>query len=367
MAPKTTLWPLDPHTLGKHRVLRHYLNAWLPIMAFQFDEIAFIDGFAGPGEYSGGEDGSPIIAIKAILEHHKRESFRGKIGLRFVEKDPERSAHLETRLEAFREAVAPYTFTVEVINGPFDEVVGWHAAGMSELGEQMIPVFVMVDPFGVSDTPMAAIAAILEHPQSEVYVSVMWNYIDWLHTTKEYPPHLDELFGSPDWRAPMQHPDWRERKRGLFALYKNQLRTCVPGTGIQVTHFELYEGNKLVYAIFHATKSLTGCNRMKQAIWKVAADGVAFRPGSEEALGLFENDTSLLQAQLRSQFGDGEWREMAELEAWIKSDATIFHESHLRKGLAALEAANSLEHRPAPGKKRHGKSYPKDCEIRIPA
>jgi hypothetical protein len=29
----------------------------------------YIDGFAGPGRYKGGEDGSPIIALKALLEH----------------------------------------------------------------------------------------------------------------------------------------------------------------------------------------------------------------------------------------------------------------------------------------------------------
>src|SRR5437868_3544213 len=63
--PDETLWPLEPHTLGKHLVLRAYLDAWLPIMARWNGRILFIDGFAGPGEYSTGEDGSPIIALKA--------------------------------------------------------------------------------------------------------------------------------------------------------------------------------------------------------------------------------------------------------------------------------------------------------------
>jgi hypothetical protein len=28
----------------------------------------FVDGFAGPGRYSQGEEGSPIIALKAVIE-----------------------------------------------------------------------------------------------------------------------------------------------------------------------------------------------------------------------------------------------------------------------------------------------------------
>ena len=35
-----------------------------------------------------------------------------------------------------------------------------------------------------------------------------------------------------------------------------------------VVRFELYEGEQLVYAIFFGTKSLDGCDKMKQAIWR---------------------------------------------------------------------------------------------------
>jgi len=31
--PSDTLWPMEPHTKGKHIVLRSYLDAWLPIMS----------------------------------------------------------------------------------------------------------------------------------------------------------------------------------------------------------------------------------------------------------------------------------------------------------------------------------------------
>lgn len=44
------LWDMEPHTHGKHIVLRAYLNAWLPILGMTQGRILFIDAFAGPGQ-----------------------------------------------------------------------------------------------------------------------------------------------------------------------------------------------------------------------------------------------------------------------------------------------------------------------------
>lgn len=43
-------------------------------MAFSNPRILYIDGFAGPGRYKNGEDGSPIYALKIacdLYENHK--------------------------------------------------------------------------------------------------------------------------------------------------------------------------------------------------------------------------------------------------------------------------------------------------------
>lgn len=57
------LWPLDPLTGAKHALWKLYLDRWFPIMGKHHQRINYIDGFAGPGEYVGGEKGSPILAI----------------------------------------------------------------------------------------------------------------------------------------------------------------------------------------------------------------------------------------------------------------------------------------------------------------
>jgi len=53
MPPKETIWAAEEHTFAKHRLLRRYLDAWLPIMARHNRRLVLVDGFAGPGRYSG--------------------------------------------------------------------------------------------------------------------------------------------------------------------------------------------------------------------------------------------------------------------------------------------------------------------------
>jgi len=65
----TTVWDLEPHTEAKHEILKRYLQAWFPIMSKWNGRILYIDGFAGPGEYSNGDPGSPLIAINTAIEH----------------------------------------------------------------------------------------------------------------------------------------------------------------------------------------------------------------------------------------------------------------------------------------------------------
>ena len=91
-APKTTVWDLEPHTRAKHEILKRYLQAWIPIIHKKYGHAFYFDGFAGPGRYSRGEDGSPVIALKCALEQRKR--ITGKFTFRFIEKDADRAHRL---------------------------------------------------------------------------------------------------------------------------------------------------------------------------------------------------------------------------------------------------------------------------------
>ena len=57
----------------KHKIIREYLNGWFPKLGFTSGEILYLDTHSGPGRYRTGEHGSPLVAIKAFLNHQARD------------------------------------------------------------------------------------------------------------------------------------------------------------------------------------------------------------------------------------------------------------------------------------------------------
>jgi len=113
-----TTWNLDPHTAKKHEILRRYFEAWLPIMARWNGRVVYIDGFAGPGKYSNGEDGSPVVVLKVARDH--TYPMKAELACIFVEDDADRYNHLKKVLDELSPTL-PARVKWEVLPGRFDE------------------------------------------------------------------------------------------------------------------------------------------------------------------------------------------------------------------------------------------------------
>jgi len=137
-----------PHTAAKHQILRKYLGAWFPKLAWT-GRVIFIDGFAGPGEYSDGEPGSPLIALD-VASNHKGNLSRCELVFIFVEKDGARFAHLSELLEA---TAVPDYMRWHAVRGEFSEHIARVLDSIEERGQNLAPSFMMVDPFGFSVCP----------------------------------------------------------------------------------------------------------------------------------------------------------------------------------------------------------------------
>ena len=337
------------------------MQAWLPIMTTRNGRILFVDAFAGPGKYSGGEDGSPVIALRALIGHKARPRIRNQVSYLFIEKDQKRSEHLERILKGLQSEL-PSNCSYQVINSTFDETLTGVLDNIDHQNARLDPAFVMIDPFGVSDTPMHVIGRILENPSAEVYISFMSRDINRFRDHDNFEKHLDDLFGCPHWRQGIDMPDGKERIDFFYGLYERQLKTS---GAMQVVRFELYERQQLVYAIFFGTKSLDGCDKMKQAIWKVDPFG-DFKFHSSQLgqfkLGIDFVDFSPLEKDLQQKFGGQGWRKIEDVEAFVKSDATHFHSGHLkRRTLAPMERKGKIKVERAEGKRRA--SFPPSTRI----
>ena len=119
-APSGVTWDLLPHTATKHEILRLYLGAWFPILGIgTARELYYFDGFAGPGEYIGGEPGSPLIALDAAVQVASR--LPSAVHFVFSELEAPRAQHLDQLLSARR---YPSHFHVDVRStSSFEEVM----------------------------------------------------------------------------------------------------------------------------------------------------------------------------------------------------------------------------------------------------
>ena len=349
MPPRSTVWPLEDHTIGKHLVLKSYMDAWLPIVLKTYNRALFADVFAGPGEYSGGESGSPIIALNALAEHAHHDVMTGHMDYVFVEEDVRRFKHLDRLVDGRRDSL-PAFCSISTFNKTY------HTAfpKLIELleAESSVPAFVMIDPFGVSGVFMDQVEQLMTYPSTEVYISFMYREINRFASQPEFTEHLDRLFGSPDWRLALDIEDPTARRMSFHETYERQLRKSGAG---HVLPFELFDGNRHVYTLFFATQNSQGCDKMKQAMWKVAPFGdFRFSGGMDRQfiLGPDIVDYAPLKADLLSTFVMDNFIQIESVERYMRSDRTLFHTGQFKKVLADLEHEGRIQVKEGTRKRR---------------
>jgi three-Cys-motif partner protein len=116
MPESNHLWECPPRTKAKLEILSQYLGAWFGILAIKgFPHVYYIDGFCGPGEYLGGEKGSPVIAAR--LASSTAQQYPGfKATLICIDKEPKAVKHLKS-LDAIKNQHS--NVTIDIKEGVF--------------------------------------------------------------------------------------------------------------------------------------------------------------------------------------------------------------------------------------------------------
>jgi three-Cys-motif partner protein len=328
-APTTTVWDASPHTIAKQRILGKYLAGWMPTLTVQgfHGRVLVIDGFCGPGEYRRGEEGSPIIALRTYLGHQARHKMEQcEFVFWFIDNDADRLEYLE-HVAVPKLGQLPENVTVRYNHAAFDEHMSEMLDSLQERGTRLAPTFAFVDPFGFSDTPMSIIRRVLEHPRSEVLITVMLEYVNRFlkHPNSAIATRWDELFGDVGWRELVERPD---RLNALGDFYAMQLRRSAR----YVTSFRMLdEGERPIYDLFFGSNHLDGLRKMKRAMWNVnPTGGFSFSDRDSTQLSLFDKaDTTRLRSVLLKRF-KGRTVSLREVEEWILTETT-FHDGHIKR------------------------------------
>jgi three-Cys-motif partner protein len=359
--PHETIWELEDHTAAKHRILRGYLEAWLPIMGSWCPRLVLVDGFAGPGVYTKGEPGSPIHMLNAYLEHAQQSLIKAELVYAFVEQDRERFESLEAEIGKL---TLPRQVKVNFYNQPFDEVFSGILDDLAARGATLAPTFAFIDPFGYTGAPMELTGRFLQFDRCEVLIYVPLPWINRFLGREGQESALTSFFGTDRWREALDLTG-DDRIRFLHDLFKEQLETTC---GLDyVRSFEIVTAKSTGYHLFFGTKELKGLEKMKDVMWRVdPAQGDRFRDSTIKGLmPLFEPepDTGPLALALARHFA-GKVFTIEDAERFTLVD-TPYKKTHLKtRTLAPLEKAGTLE--PVdPPQGRNARSYPAGTKLRF--
>ena len=354
--PDETIWDLQPHTGAKHQILRKYLDAWFPILARYNSRIVYIDGFSGPGRYSGGEPGSPIIALESARTH--RANLAGELNFLFVEERKDRSENLKQEINAIQ---LPGHFKVEVECTTFAETLTTKLNQLDASGKQIAPTFALIDPFGFSGLPYRLVSRLLNKGKCEVLITFMVDSINrWLtHPEDDIRFHITETFGTDAAIAIAEGIG--DRPSELRNLYQAQLGRVAKF----VRYFEMRDSHdRVVYYLFFASNNPLGHLKMKEAMWRVDPLGdFSFSDATNPNQKLLFSSPSVapLVVDLESHFRNAVKILTKRVLTYVQ-DETPYLKKHMGEALTELESAGRVKvaDLKADGNKRRKHSFPDD-------
>lgn len=276
-APQEVPWPITPHTAAKHDLYRQYLSKWFPILVGSWGGRAtYAEGFAGPGVYTKGEPGSPVIALRTLWDSGLLGTATKRVRLLFVDDDARCVDWLQRRLE-FTAGQRGCTIADLAGNGVEVELV----RGQCDVELELLldrhdawrdPLLVNLDTWGAA-VSARLLQRVAETPAGEVIITMGPSYFMRFASVDAYT-HGDLVFGGNHWRDVQSVPS--EEKAGwLLQAY----RTTVKQAGFRfVLDFTLVDQRgQLLYLVF-GTTSRKGLVKMKEAMWEVdAVHGVGYR------------------------------------------------------------------------------------------
>jgi three-Cys-motif partner protein len=272
------VWKAEPHTIAKTEVLRAYLVAYFQILGTSKPRqtILYVDGFAGPDEYTNFPHGSPtaaLIAAQEAITNSQRRWIAGEIHCAFIEPDPKRFENMNKKIHPFRGVNG---LKIHADNADF-------VTGLAALRKDIPapfckshPLFVFIDPFGATGAPFSAVREILINGCSEVLINVDADGIARIFCAKDqanYEELLTAIYGDRSWVGGLNDKEqFAMLCRKALNLYTTKLKSVA---GVRyVFSFEMQKQvGALNYFLVFASKHPLGLVKMKEAMKRIDQDG----------------------------------------------------------------------------------------------
>lgn len=272
------VWKADPHTIAKIKILEAYLMAWFQILGRTRagQELVYIDGFAGPGEYTNSPNGSPMAALSSAsiaLSRTKTDWKAGDIYCIFIEESASRFAHLMNRLG---NSEVPEKIKITPYNETF-------VAGLRKVRQELpflfnkrCPLFAFIDPCGATGVPLSDVVGLLKNRSTEVLLNFDADGIGRIYKAGKGANHeslLNEIYSDESWRDRFKTTSsFDSLCREALELYREKLLSI--GGVKYVFPFEMRtKANTINYFLLFASQHPLGLEKMKEAMKRVDQSG----------------------------------------------------------------------------------------------
>ncbi len=248
----------------KHVILEKYLPPWAQILGSRYMHLAYVDCFAGPGqyEYQGNPvEGSAVIAVKEAIKFARDR--RNHNLLLYLIDDNRRQVE---RLQACLKDLQPFGKNLSV-----DVRCADSRAFIPDLIGTLnlrIPAFFLIDPYG-HPLPLPTIRRILHRERTEVLINLMWFQINRDLNNPKVATRLNELFGGRNWQnQPFMRMHGSEREKAFLDYFKSQLG-CSFVRAFKIRHDleDSHGGDRTKYYLLHASNHVRATLLMKEVMW----------------------------------------------------------------------------------------------------
>jgi three-Cys-motif partner protein len=133
--------------------------------------VAVLRRICGRGRYNDGSEGSPLVALRHLVEHRSFPRMRDREFVFYlVEADKDNAESLDQEITKFKAEKDPWPANVKtlVVNEKFDVTATAMIEQLRQQKRRLAPTFAFVDPFGYSGLPLDLLADLLNYSRSEV-------------------------------------------------------------------------------------------------------------------------------------------------------------------------------------------------------
>ncbi|MCK4830868.1 three-Cys-motif partner protein TcmP [bacterium] len=307
----------------KHKIIHEYLNGWFPKLGLWAGKILYLDTHAGRGKHSTGEEGSPLVALRTLLEHRARDRIlqKSEVNFVFIERNKENYKRLERELSIIEYPTS--RIKIKIINSDSFKFLDNLYTQLEQLSGQLAPCFMFIDPYGFK-MPCELLQQIMQHQRSELLVTIMWRELD-MSIIKEPKGQgiirtLNEVFGCKDWQNITSIHTSDMRAEAACGLLKEQIGAKWS------TYIKMLDRGRTRYLLLHLTNHDDGRDLFKNVLWNCCPEGGWFARKSDDPkqYRLFKPEPDLSGLHnwvvdiLKSK--DYTWNELAELvreEIWL--------------------------------------------------